>query len=71
MIEVTHARTTEAAARCKFGPGSCHDCAMTCPYGNQVRDSRGTLHPCGSDVFDDAGNILACGQCRQAHGEDR
>jgi hypothetical protein len=69
MEETTHARTLEAMVRCKFGPGSCHDCAMTCPHGNQVRDDKEQLHPCGSDVFDRYGNILLCGECRQAMGE--
>lgn len=70
MIETTHARTQAAAASCKFGPGSCHDCAMTCPYGNQVRDLQGQLWPCGSDVFDAGGNLMVCGECRQAWGEN-
>jgi hypothetical protein len=63
MIEVTHARTPEAAARCKFGPGSCHDCAMTCPHGNTVKDANGTVHPCGSDVYRADGTMIFCGQC--------
>lgn len=69
MIETTHERTPEASARCKIGRGSCHDCAMTCPHGNQVRDEKGQLFPCGSDVFDKYGNILLCGECRQGWGE--
>jgi len=64
--EISHPRTPEAMAKCRIGPGSCHDCAMTCPHGNQVRDPlTQTLFPCGSDVFDENGNILLCGECRQ------
>ena len=69
MKEITHARTLEARARCKFGPGSCHDCAMTCPHGNTIRDRNGVMHPCGSDVFDENGGILVCGECRTDHPE--
>ena len=67
MREITHERTLEARARCPIGPGSCHDCAMTCPHGNLVRDEHGKLHPCGSDVFDPDGNIVLCAECRQEH----
>jgi hypothetical protein len=57
-----HARTPEEKARCKNSP-SCHDCAMTCPHGNQVRDDRGQLVPCGTEIFDDEGFIRLCGEC--------
>lgn len=60
-----HPRTLAARARCPQGPGSCHDCAMTCNYGNQVFDLQNVrLVPCGSEVFDFAGNIIVCSQCR-------
>jgi hypothetical protein len=58
-----HPRTLEAMARCLVGPGSCHDCAMTCPYGNQVEDAAGETFPCGTEVFNSAGDILLCGDC--------
>lgn len=65
MKEIAHARTPEASARCRIGPGSCHDCAMCCPHGNLVRNSAGKFVPCGSDVFDEKGNIKLCGDCRE------
>lgn len=57
-----HPRTLEAKARCKNSP-SCHDCAMTCPHGNQVRDEHGQMRPCGSEIFDSTGYIILCGEC--------
>lgn len=59
-----HPRTLEAQAKCK-NFGSCHDCAMTCKYGNQVRNDQGTLVPCGTEIFDAEGKINLCGECAQ------
>jgi hypothetical protein len=70
MREITHPRTPEAKAKCRFGPGSCHDCAMTCPHGNTIRDNRGRHVVCGSDVFNDDGTLRICGQCHMDHIED-
>jgi len=62
-----HPRTPAASARCK-NRGSCHDCAMTCPHGNTVRHPQtGEIVPCGSEVFNDAGNIVTCGECQADH----
>lgn len=69
MIEVTHVRTLEAAAKCRHR-GSCHDCAMVCPYGNTIHNERGEVVPCGSDVYDAGGHLVICGQCRAAWGEN-
>ena len=42
---------------------------MTCPHGNQVRDEHGTLVPSGTEIFDAAGNIVVCGECKTDHQE--
>lgn len=65
-----HPRTPEAKAKCR-NPGSCHDCAMTCKYGNLVHDEHNRLFPCGTDVFNKAGNIIVCGDCALDQAQDR
>ena len=61
-----HPRTPEETAKCK-NRGSCHDCAMTCPYGNLVEDAAGNVFPCGTEIFNSQGNMLLCGDCAVDH----
>jgi hypothetical protein len=42
----------------------------TCPYGNTVRDASGQIFPCGEAGEDEYGNLILCGECRQAWGEN-
>lgn len=64
LLYGVHPRTLEASARCPH-PGSCHDCAMTCKHGGQIRDDNGQLVPCGTEIFGADGKMKVCGECAE------